>query len=291
MIQSTNAMMKGLVQGSDEAYADARKKYDQQFAEYKDQQKTWFDVYKAYQSAYKGRIDVDEKAITAANQAVGIAQTGTKMTRQQIMMLPEIAAKIEKTHADISHMSAQEMLAWARLNEKTQTDQAKQTDKTTRTTAKDAKKGEELTALNADIDKAIEMVQNNAMVTGAGGMVRRVGEVAGNVTGISSDTTAHDFESMISAIELKAAHAVSGDNRTAKDQRERIDKIVRGLKLGATKENTISSLRQLKEIISADGPAPQAALPTYTPEEAAKLPKGTKFTGTDGQTYTARGPQ
>ena len=63
MLSSTNAMMKGLVQGNADAYAQAREKYDKDYAEFRDKQKTWQDVYRAYLSAYKGRIDADVRVV------------------------------------------------------------------------------------------------------------------------------------------------------------------------------------------------------------------------------------
>jgi hypothetical protein len=102
MLQSTNAMMKGIVQGSDAAYSQAREKYDQQYKEFREQSKTWFDVYKTYMTAYKGRVDVAQKAAAAADRAVGVAGALVARSTHELNQLPVVAAKLADTNSKIS---------------------------------------------------------------------------------------------------------------------------------------------------------------------------------------------
>jgi len=135
MLASTNAMMKGIVQGSDAAYSQARQKYDMQYQEYKEKSKTWFDVYKSYLTAYKGRIDVNEKAVAAANAAVGMAGRNMQMDQKNILMMPKLEAQIadinskigKRTHDeardDIRDKQGQERIDVANRNAKTREDE------------------------------------------------------------------------------------------------------------------------------------------------------------------------
>jgi hypothetical protein len=101
MLASTNAMMKGLVQGNDAAYSDARQKYDAAFDQYKTQQKTWFDTYRAYIQAYKGRVDAQARAVQGANAAVGMDIRDQAMTQKNVAQVALIQPKIDEIHAKI----------------------------------------------------------------------------------------------------------------------------------------------------------------------------------------------
>ena len=98
MIQSTNAMMKGMVQGADDQYKDARQQYENKYAQWKDASRTWFDTYKAYMSAYKGRVDAQAKAVQGANAALGLAIKDQRMTAQQVEQTRKISAQIDELH-------------------------------------------------------------------------------------------------------------------------------------------------------------------------------------------------
>jgi hypothetical protein len=106
MLQSTNAMMKGIVTGSAEQYADARQQYEQKYDQWRDQQRTWDDTYKAYMTAYKGRIDAQQKAVNGANAAVGIALKNANMTEKQVMDAQKVGAQIADYHSKIASRSA-----------------------------------------------------------------------------------------------------------------------------------------------------------------------------------------
>jgi hypothetical protein len=108
MLASTNAMMKGMVTGADEQYADARQQYDRKYQQWKDQSRTWFDSYKAYISAYKGRIDAQARAVQGANAAIGITQKNMKMSQQQVAQTAKISAQIDDIHSKIAARSTHE---------------------------------------------------------------------------------------------------------------------------------------------------------------------------------------
>lgn len=106
MITSTNAMMQGLVKGNADAYADARAKYDQQYQDFRDKQKTWIDTYKAYAAAYKGRVDADMLAVRGANAAVGLANAQVKNATTEAMGIQKLSSQIEVNNANIKNKNA-----------------------------------------------------------------------------------------------------------------------------------------------------------------------------------------
>jgi len=109
MLQSTNAMMKGLISGSDKQYKEAREKYDQDYNQYIAKSRMWSDVYRAYTQAYKGSIDAQQRAVAAANAAVGIDQRQEKMTQDQIAKRLQLNGMIEKINAQIARWNHQNM--------------------------------------------------------------------------------------------------------------------------------------------------------------------------------------
>ncbi len=106
MLTSTNAMMKGIVQGNSEQYAVARAKYDADYEAFKDKQKTWIDTYKAYAQAYKGRIDAAVQAFRGANTAVGIAESAAKNAENQARMMQLLPAQIALLNAKVRDTDA-----------------------------------------------------------------------------------------------------------------------------------------------------------------------------------------
>ena len=276
MLASTNAMMKGLVQGSDSAYQRARKQYDEQYSQYQDKQKMWFDVYKAYQSAYKGRIDVDEKSITAANRAVGVDSAPLKMTRAQIAALPEVQAKIAKMHADITHMSAQDMVAMMRATTAQENaDTKKEGKKTSSADSIDKAKG-----LLGTIDELEGLIDDNNFVTGFGGTGRKLYEfVTSSLTG-STDLPATNFSSKTNLLLLQAPEVLKVRGRMGKDQREKLDAAVSGLKSATSGPQAKVYLENLREILN------DAAKPDVTQQPSHPGQLSTKTIG--GKTYEKR---
>lgn len=104
------------------------------------------------------------------------------------------------------------------------------------------------------IDELTALAQSGKRVTGAGGWVARTAETAENIVGVSGDTSAHDFESKLSELQLLIPRLLTGASRSAKDERDKVSKIARGLRLGDTAENTVSSLSDLKDSLGIDEP-------------------------------------
>jgi hypothetical protein len=103
MLSSTNAMMKGLVQGDAEAYGQARDKYDQEYAEFKEKNRTWMDTYRAYMAAFKGRADADLRARASANAAVGIADKDVRASQAEVMKRVQLTAALESADSRKDH--------------------------------------------------------------------------------------------------------------------------------------------------------------------------------------------
>jgi hypothetical protein len=107
MLQSTNAMMSGIVKGSAEQYADARQQYETKYEQWKDQNRTWNDTYKAYMQAYKGRVDAQQRAVQGANAAVGIAQKNASISEKQVDQKAKLDEQIRLNDAKIRRLDSQ----------------------------------------------------------------------------------------------------------------------------------------------------------------------------------------
>lgn len=109
MLSSTNGMMKGLVQGNEQAYGEAREKYDKDYAEFRDKQKTWMDVYRAYMVAYKGRVDADIRAVAGANTAVGIADKALRDAHLDVAKQVQLSQQAANLNSLITHRSNEDV--------------------------------------------------------------------------------------------------------------------------------------------------------------------------------------
>ena len=109
MLMTTNAMMKGMVQGADDQYQDARKQYEFKYQQWKDQLRTFNDTYKAYMQAYKGRIDAADRAYKGALAAVGMDAKGTKLTNDQYEKMIKLGILMDTKDEKIRHDKAQEV--------------------------------------------------------------------------------------------------------------------------------------------------------------------------------------
>lgn len=108
----------------------------------------------------------------------------------------------------------------------------------------------QIDSINTQIDKAIGLVRDSfksgPYVVGAVGAAERGKEVLSNITNWSDETAAHDFESTIDRIKLMVTRAL-GAGRRMKADTGLIDNIVRGLTMGSTRQNTFTSLTDLKK--------------------------------------------
>jgi len=119
------------------------------------------------------------------------------------------------------------------------------------------------------IDDALNLIKsaykNGTHVTGAGGAAYRLKEIGSNYAGWSDKTAANNFETIISQLKLSTPGLLtSGGGKTSKDERARIDKIVRGLGAGDTSQISVSDLQYLQKSLKSLRPvtvAPRAVAP------------------------------
>lgn len=71
MLNSVNGMTKGLIQGNQQYYTDAKAKYDDAYQKYMDKYKQQFQIYKEMQQVYKGQVNADLKALEISLRATG----------------------------------------------------------------------------------------------------------------------------------------------------------------------------------------------------------------------------
>lgn len=243
MLSATNGMVQGMMKGDQAAYQEHEKKYNDAYQRWLDKFTVQQRLFAEMRQVFKGRIDADLKALEFARKTTN---DEARVTQQDVknhleaerlgVQLKDVNSKIEQRQAAAQTAANRE----ARLAEK---DAGNAT-----------KKGEEKTRAVTLIDELTTMLDDDkspVSLTGAGGKVRRLGETAGNVLGITDETSAHDFESKLEELRLMAPKLVTGSSKSAKDERERIEKVARGLKLGDTKQNTLSALKSLRESIAS----------------------------------------
>lgn len=145
-------------------------------------------------------------------------------------------------------------------------------------------------------DKAIELIDSLIRranqsrrelqgVTGVGGFVARVEEDVGNKLGITDDTKANDFASDLNALRLMSPKLLTGTSKSAKDERQAMQDVIRGLGPGSTAQNTASSLNELRKMLTGQGSPdfrgkdtdPKGRVRTKTPAARAKA-SDEKFT-------------
>lgn len=251
MLASTTGMINGLVSGDDQKYQEAYDKWKADHQAFTDLQKQKWEIYREMVKVYKDRIDGKQRALQVAEQAVRDARKDRADAMTSYMQTVRASLALRD-----------EARKWAQLDEQIRTHKANESIRQTTAADKKAKGGakakdqsDKLTQANTLIDELVatldkQQVGRGLGVTGVGGMVRRGVETAANVTGMSNDTTAHDFETKLSDLQLIVAPLLAS-SRTAKDQREKIEKVTRGLKAGDTTQNTKSALLSLKQQLSS----------------------------------------
>lgn len=259
MLAATTGMINGLVSGDDQRYQEEYQKWQEQHKQFAELQKQKWDVYREMVKVYKDQIDGKEKALQVAETAVRDARKDRA---------DSMSSYLQTVRASLALRD--EARKWATLDEAVRSHKANEqqkatdeADKNARAKGKDSAKGQaradqlaQANKLIDDISASLNKQQTSGGlgVTGVGGMVRRGLETVGNVTGLSQDTTAHRFESQLSDLQLIVAPLLAS-SRTAKDQREKIEKVVRGLKPGDTVQNTRQALSDLKKQLNALQPA------------------------------------
>lgn len=248
MLQSTTGMIDGLVQGDEKKYQAAYEKWDQQRQQFADMQTQKWKIYQEMVKVYKDQIDGKERALQVAEAAVRDARKDRQNAMQNYLQTVRAGIALRD-----------ESRKWSALDESIRSHKANEAEKVSKDTGKTGaaatKTKEQKTQAEALIDDLIKQLDAAGSkgpfgsITGVGGMIRRGVETAANVTGVSNDTTAHDFETKLSELQLLMAPLLAG-SRTAKDQREKIEKVVRGLKAGDTRQNTRQALLSLKQQLS-----------------------------------------
>jgi hypothetical protein len=255
MLASTNAMMKGIVQGNADAYSAAREKYDQQYAEFKDKQKTWMDVYKAYSAAYKGRIDADIKAVQGANAAVGIFDRDVRMTKTQIGQTALLSKKLDESQAKVARMSSQDATDKIKADAAAKNADANQKKAATGAAAETRKADSTGTAgaevqAGKTIDELESLIDSNAFVTGAGGTGRRLFEFVQSNLDKDAKLPATEFASKMHLLMAKVPEILKMKGKMGKDQREQINDAVSGLENATSGPQAKVKLDELKKLLA-----------------------------------------
>lgn len=292
MLASTNAMMKGVVQGDADAYKQAREDYEQRYQDFRDKSKTWLDVYKAYASAYKGRIDADKLAVIGANNAVGADRKDVNMTKGDIAKMIQLRAQLDKAHQQATHMSNEDATALIRAQNDAEKAAAATKNADTNATRvatansktaakqkdKDAKSQADKDEIVNMIDSSLQDLKGKTMMTGTGGAIRRAGETIANVTGISDDNTASRFADKQALLRTKlTAYLKETGGRLGADERrilqsgiDVIDQKMTSTQQGQTK------LAEVKKVLSGGYKSQQPV---------TKVIGGVTYTQRDGKWY------
>lgn len=260
MLASTNAMMKGVVQGNADAYAQARDNYEAQYKNFQDKSKTWLDVYKAYSTAYKGRIDADQKAVQGANAAVGIYERAGAVTKADIARMISLREALAKNNATALHQSKEDVVAQLRAeNDRLKAEAAgKNADtnahKEGRITANDKGKagagGDAAVQASETITQLKQLIDNNAFVTGAGGKARRLGEFVESSFNGDAKLPATQFAAKMKLLEAKAGELLKMKGRMGADQRKQITDAIDATKSATSGPQAKVQLDELARLLA-----------------------------------------
>lgn len=247
MLSATNGMVQGLMKGDQAAYQEQQKKYDDAYQRWLDKFTVQQRLFAEMRQVYKGRIDADLKALEFARKATMDDHKVTQDDVKNHLQAEQMGIKLKEVNEKIRHNEAAEATARDRETRLTEKD----------TASKGAKGTSRAHALTL-VDELEAIVEQNKSVTGLGGKARRIGESVAGMFGIDVDTAGHRFESKLSELQLLLPKLLTGSSKSAKDERERVDKVARGLKLGDDPKSTVDALKELKksiEAISGDQPA------------------------------------
>lgn len=114
--------------------------------------------------------------------------------------------------------------------------------------------------------------QNGDYLTGVGGKTQRVSEVLANLSGWSDKTAANNFAQKLELLKTMAPQILAGTARTSKDERARVDRIIRGLDVGDTSQITVADLQYLQNVVKQLRPATSGA--KTAPQQGGTTPGG-----------------
>lgn len=106
-----------------------------------------------------------------------------------------------------------------------------------------------LDQLNDIEDKLKTATQEGVPTTGIGGFISRGKETVESFFGATSQTPASDFASALDALKLQLPKLLTGTSRSAADEREKVNTILRGMSPGDTPAKTMNSLEQVRKLL------------------------------------------
>ncbi|HKS76671.1 MAG TPA: hypothetical protein VJQ82_25880, partial [Terriglobales bacterium] len=253
MLGAVNGMTKGLIQGNEKAYQDAKQKYDDAYQRYMDKYKQQMAIYKEMQQVYKGQVNADLKALEISLRATGYQGKVDQETLKAWQWTQDHSVKLEKAESD-------RQIAEARVRELDA--RAAKENRTTPGGAKPAATAKSIDEADAQIDDIIQQLQNHPSSAGLIGYGKRFAETIGSAAGISDDAPAHQLQTSMEALLLQLPKLLTNTSKSSKDERARVDSIANALKVGVTAPIAIQKLQQLKQIlaekrseVSSDSPA------------------------------------
>ncbi len=256
MLASTNAMMKGLVQGNSEAYSAAREKYEKDYAEFKDKNKTWMDVYRAYLTAYKGRIDADIRARAAANTSVGIANKDVAVGQSEVAKRVQLMTQLERTQGQLNRWSRQDITDMIKAEAEAARAGAAVTNANTNAGkaaaagAKGGKAQEVEVRAGQTIDELSKLIDENQFLTGVGGKARKLYEFVDSSTTGETNLPATQFASKMHLLEADVPEILKIKGKMGVDQRKQIYDAIDALKAATSGPQAKIQFQELKRLLN-----------------------------------------
>lgn len=242
MLGAVNGMTKGLIQGNDKAYQDAKAKYDEAYQRYMDKYKQQFQIYKEMQQVYKGQVNADQKSLEIALRATGYQGKVDQETLKAWQWTQDHTTKLESAEETKRHHMATEDAARAAAS-------AKATAATDKATAKTAVTAKSLDEADSQIDDIIDQLKAHPASAGLVGYGARFLETVGSAAGVSDNAPAHTLQSSMESLLLQLPKLLTGSSKSAKDERQRVNDIASALQIGVTAPIAIQKLEQLKKIL------------------------------------------
>lgn len=213
--------------------------------------------YKAAMEKYKGQEDALQAQLTAIASAT-----------QDVTMIQALESGVSKNYRDVvsDEINALEKYNTSKRSLESQHETERHNrateDEATRRTNILAGKGQAKQSAIADnydlaigqVDQLLDKVQKSqkegSSVTGLGGILNRGMETVTSTFG-AGETPASDFASQIATLKLQLPKLLTGASKSAKDERDKIDTILRGVSPGDTGPKTVNALNQIKQLLQA----------------------------------------
>jgi hypothetical protein len=253
MLSGMTGMMQGLTSGSRQQYDDSYKQFMTEYQQQRDRMALMQKIYNQRLDAYKGRADASELAARAAHEVIGdinkqeqnlISNFKTQQSMQ--LQLDKLAEQVQN-HNDIMDIRNR------------QADIAQQRADTYRDKATQAvgvqKQQQAVEDSIRQIDDLLKIQDDNSMVTGAGGFIRRAAEVGETVFTDDADIPAHRYQSGMDSLMAILPQAMSIKGQLRKDQQAHLEDAYNTLKAGATGKIAREKLQTLRDILSKQSTA------------------------------------